>query len=81
MAVQAAGVLVMFDGLGVWTRLNRRSAAAGQLCSCERPPVWIRVVPSIAEPMRTPAEDQRLGEPMWIDAEESLVGAAQVTRS
>ena len=81
MAVQAAGVLVMFGGLGVWTRFNRRSAAAGRLCSCERPPVWIRVVPSIAEPRRTPAEDQRLGKPMWIDAEESLVGADRVTRS
>jgi hypothetical protein len=75
MALQTAGVLVMFGGLGVWTRFNRRSAAAGQLCPCERPPVWIRVVPSIAEPSRTFAEDQRLVEPMPIGAEESLAGA------
>jgi hypothetical protein len=81
VALQAAGVLVMFGGLGVWTRFDRRSAAAGQLCSCERPPVWIRVVPSIAEPRRTPADVQRLGEPMRIDAEESVVGADRVTRS
>jgi hypothetical protein len=81
MAVQAAGVLVMFGGLGVWTRSNRRSAAAGQLCSCECLPVWIRVVPSIAEPRRTPAEDQHRGQPMRIDAEDSLVGADRVTRS
>lgn len=78
--VQTAGVLVMFGGLGVWTRFNRRSEAAGQLCSCERPPVWIRVVPSIAEPSRVPAEDQRLVEPTRIDAEESLVGANRVIR-
>ena len=81
VAMQAAGVLVMFGGLGVWTRFGRRSAAAGQLCSCERPPVWIRVVPSIAEPRRTPAKEQRLGEPIRKDAKKSLVGADRVTRS
>ncbi len=80
VALQAAGVLVMFGGLSVWTRLNRYCAIAEQ-CSCERPPVWIRVIPSIAEVSRTPAEDQRLVEPMRTDAEESLVGANRVTRS
>jgi hypothetical protein len=81
VALQAAAVLVMFGGLGVWTRFGRRSAAAGQLCSCERPPVWIRVVPSIVEPRRTPAGEQRLGEPIRMDAKKSLVGADRVTRS
>ena len=80
VALQAAGVLVMFGGLGVWTRFNRRFEDAGP-CSCERPPVWIRVVPSIAETSRTPAEDQRLVEPMPMDAEESQVLAEGVTRS
>jgi hypothetical protein len=81
LALQAAGVLVVFGGLGVWASLNRNSALAGQ-CSCKRPPVWIRVVPSIAELIRTPAEEnQRLVEPMRMDAEKSLVGANRVTRS
>jgi hypothetical protein len=80
VALQAAGVLVMFGGLSVWARLNRNSKLAGQ-CSCERPPVWIRVVPSIAESSRIPAEDQQLVEPMRTDAEKSLVGSNRVIRS
>jgi hypothetical protein len=80
VALQAAGVLVMFGGLSVWARLNRNSKLAGQ-CSCERSPVWIRVAPSIAESSRTPAEDHQLVEPMRTDAEESLVGSNRVIRS
>ena len=46
--MQAAGVLVMFGGLGIWASLTRRGMPAGQGCACVRPPVWIRVIPSIA---------------------------------
>ena len=80
VALQVAGTFVMFGGLGVWTRLHRRSAGAEQPCACERPPVWIRVVPSIAKTSRTPVEDQRLVEPMPRDAEETPVVAKGVTR-
>jgi hypothetical protein len=41
------------------------------MCSCERPPVWIRVVPSMAEPWS--AHDRKVVEPAWADAAESLV--------
>ena len=45
----AAGVLVVFGGLDIWARLIRRGMVAGQPCACERPPVWIRVIPSVAQ--------------------------------
>ena len=35
--MQAAGVLVMFGGLGIWARLTRSRMVAGQPCACERP--------------------------------------------
>lgn len=50
--MQAAGALVMFGGLGIWTRLTRTRMAADQLCASERPPVWIRVIPSVAQNRR-----------------------------
>ena len=79
--MQAAGVLVMFGGLGIWVRLTRRGMAAGQPCACERPPVWIRVIPSVA-PTRHP-----LGESLdeagarRSDRRAALVEANGVTRS
>jgi hypothetical protein len=79
VALQVSGVLVIFGVLGIWARLNRRFA--GQQCSCERPPVWIRVVPSIAEPRFVPVEDENLAEAEPADAEELLVGANRATRS
>ena len=79
IALQASGVLVMFGVLGIWARLNR--SLAGQPCSCERPVVWIRVVPSIAEPRRVPAQNDNLPEPARAYAEDSLVGVNRVTRS
>jgi len=60
VALQASGVLAMFGVLGIWGKLNRSSA--GQPCSCERPVVWIRVVPSIDEPRPVPAQNQDLPE-------------------
>jgi len=79
VALQASGVLVMFGVLGIWARLNR--SLAGQPCSCGRPVVWIRVVPSIAEPRRVPAQNDNLPEPARAYAEDSLVGVNRVTRS
>jgi hypothetical protein len=72
VAMQASGVLVMFSILGVWVRLNQSAESGGPLCSCERPPVWIRVVPSMAEPWS--AKDRKFMEPARADAAESLVG-------
>ena len=77
VAMQAAGVLVMFSALGVWARPHQSAASRDSLCSCERPPVWIRVVPSIAEPRS--AQDGKLVE--RADREGSPVGANRVTRS
>lgn len=78
---QAAGVLVMFCGLGIGARLDRSHATAEERCACEPPPVWMRVVPSIAEPRRSPVEDRSLMKPTQVDLKESLVGAGQVRRS
>ena len=44
---QAAGVVVVFGGVGIWDALTRSWFAARQTCSCERPPVSIRVIPSV----------------------------------
>jgi hypothetical protein len=79
VAIQVSGVLVMFGLLGVWARLARTSGSGEQRCPCERPPVWIRVVPSIAEPVPAPAQDQEHVNGARTDAEESLVGANRVT--
>jgi hypothetical protein len=68
VALQASGVLVMFGVLGIWARLNRR--LAGQPCSC--PVVWIRIVPSIAEPRRVPAQSESLPEPARAYVEMAL---------
>jgi hypothetical protein len=79
--MQAAGVLVMFGGLGIWARLNRRGMAAGQPCACERPPVWIRVIPSVAQnhhPVGERLDGAGAGRP---DRRAALVDATGVTRS
>ena len=70
VALQASGVLVMFGVFGVWARLNRR--VAGPSCACNRPVVWIRIVPSIAEPRRVPAQSESLPEPARADVEMAL---------
>jgi hypothetical protein len=79
IVLQVSGVLVIFSVLGIWARLTR--CFAGQPCSCERPPAWIRVVPSIAEPRCVPVQDEDLAEAERAAAEKSLVGANRVTRS
>jgi hypothetical protein len=79
--MQAAGVLVMFGGLGIWARLTRRGMAAGPACACERPPVWIRVVPSVAQnrhPLGERLDGAGAGRP---DRRTALVEANGVTRS
>ena len=79
--MQAAGVLVMFGGLGIWARLTRRGMAAGPACACERPPVWIRVVPSVA-PNRHPLGDTLVeAGARRPDRRTALVEANGVTRS
>ena len=70
VALQASGALVMFGALGIWARLNRRMA--GHPCSCDRPVVWIRIVPSIAEPRRVPARRESLPEPTRAYVEMAL---------
>jgi hypothetical protein len=79
VALQAGGVLVMFSALGLWARLNQSAALRASLCSCERPPVWIRVVPSIAG--RRSAQDRNLMEQAQTDVENSLAGANRLTGS
>ena len=79
--MQAAGVLVMFGGLGIWARLTRGGMAAGQPCACERPPVWIRVIPSVAQdrhPLGERLDGAGAGRP---DRRAALVEANGVTRS
>ena len=70
VTLQASGVLAMFGVLGVCARLNR--TLAGQSCRCERPVVWIRVVPSIAKPRRVPAQNQNRPEPARANVEMAL---------
>lgn len=48
----AVGVLFVFGGLGIWARRRRGGIVATQSCACERPPVWIRVIPSLAQGRR-----------------------------
>jgi hypothetical protein len=69
----------MFSALGLWARLNQSAALRASLCSCERPPVWIRVVPSIAG--RRSAQDRNLMEQAQTDVENSLAGANRLTGS
>jgi len=79
--MQGAGVLVMFGGLGLWAKTPRREMAAGQACACERPPVWIRVVPSVVPDRRPLGERMNAtgaGRPVRRDA---LVGANGGARS
>ena len=70
VALQASGVLVMFGVLGIWARPNR--SLARRPCSCQRPAVWIRVLPSIAEPRRVPAQNQNRPEPARANVEMAL---------
>jgi hypothetical protein len=79
VALQASGVLVMFGSLWIWARLNR--SLADRPCPCERPVVWIRIVPSIAEPRRLPTQNENFPEPARAHADDSLVEASRVTRS
>jgi hypothetical protein len=84
--MQAAGALVMFGGLGIWARLTRGGMAAGPPCACERPPVWIRVIPSVAQD-RHPLGESLLGDSLdgagarRPDRRAALVEANGVTRS
>jgi hypothetical protein len=79
--MQAAGVLVMFGGLGIWARLTRRGMAEIQACACERPPVWIRVIPSVAQ-NRHPLGDTLVeAGARRPDRRTALVEATGVTRS
>lgn len=78
--MQAVRALVMFGGLGIWARLTRGGTAAGQACACERPPVWIRVVPSVA-PNRHPLGESLDGaDARRPDRRASLVEANGVPR-
>jgi hypothetical protein len=54
-APRSAEVPVMFGRLGIWAALTRRGLVVGQRCSCERPPVWIRVIPSVPWDRRPPS--------------------------
>ena len=77
----AAGVLVVFGGLDIWARLIRRGMVAGQPCACERPPVWIRVIPSVAQnrhPLGESLDEAGAGRP---DRRAAVVEANGVTRS
>ena len=79
--MQAAGVLVMFGGLGIWARLTRSGLAAGQPCACERPPVWIRVIPSVAQNRHPLVESLDGADARRPDRRAALVEANRVTRS
>ena len=79
--MQAAGLVVIFGGLGIWARLIRRGMVAGQPCACERPPVWIRVIPSVAQnrhPLGESPDGAGAGRP---DRRAALVEANGVARS
>jgi hypothetical protein len=79
--MQAAGALVMFGGLGIWAGLTRRGIAAGQPCACERPPVWIRVIPSVAQHRHPLGESLDGAGARRPDRHAALVEANRVTRS
>jgi hypothetical protein len=79
--MQAAGVLVMFGGLGIWARLTRSRMAAGQPCACERPPVWIRVIPSVAQDRHPLGESLDGAGARRPDRRAALVEANGVIRS
>jgi hypothetical protein len=79
--MQGVGVLMMFGGLGLWAKTPRREVAAGQACACERPPVWIRVIPSVVpdrHPLGESLDGAGAGRPNHRAA---LVGANGGTRS
>jgi hypothetical protein len=80
-AMQAAGALVMFGGLGIWARLTRGGMAAGQPCACERLPVWIRVIPSVAQNRQALGETLVEARARRPDHRAALVEATGVTRS
>jgi len=77
IALQSGGVLAIFGVLGIWARRNR--LRANRACPCDRPPVWIRVVPSIADPRRVPVRDQD-SDAGPAEPQESLVSAGRVSR-
>ncbi len=79
--MQAAGVLVMFGGLGIWARLTRSRMAAGQPCASERPRVWIRVIPSVAQNHHLLGESLDGAGACRPDHWAALVEANGVTRS
>ena len=79
--MQAAGVLVMFGGLGIWARLTGGGMAAGQPCACERPPVWIRVIPSVAQHRHPLGESLDGAGARQPDRRAALAEANGVTRS
>jgi hypothetical protein len=79
--VQAAGVGVVFGGLGIWSWFTRFQLAAQQRCSCERPPVWIRVIPSVAQDARASGRTPDPSAGAQPEREEVLVDAQGVTRS
>ena len=54
VVTQAAGVVVVFGGVGIWDVLTRSWFTARRTCSCEPPPVWIRVIPSVNRDTHTP---------------------------
>lgn len=80
-ALQAVGALVMFGGLGIWARLARRGLAAGHPCACERSPVWIRVIPSVAQNRHLLGESLDRVVAGRPDRRAKLVEANGVTRS
>ena len=77
----AAGLLAMFGGLGIWTRLTRSGMAAGRPCVCEQSPVWIRVIPSVAPSSHPLAENPDGAGVHRPDRRAALVEANGVTRS
>ena len=79
--LQEAGVLVMFTGLGIWARLTRHAVAAHQRCSCDRPPVWIRIIPSVAQVRHAPSVGVHEAGAVGPVADAALVEMNGVRRS
>lgn len=79
--MQAAGVLIMFGGLGIWARLTRHAMPAIQPCACERPQVWIRVIPSVVQNRHPLGESLDGAGACRSDRQVALVEANGVRRS
>ena len=74
VVTQAAGVVVLFGGVGIWDVLTRSWLAARHTCSCARPPMWIRVIPSVHRDTYTPGRSIA-SSGAELEREEIFVGA------